>query len=281
MLLRERISFFLSKTGLIHFSIITFTIFTFSLLINTDNLGEVNAQINTTNTLAQFNPGQVIAQPPLDANTGQVIKLPGSVVGIKDPQTGQIEVQDIRLQPPIVKGGSITSSTSDVNSALGLSSSLVNPTTDKFGSGLTAAAAIGLSSVLSSNTVVTTSAPGPTYNPPLKKCDTGTAGPTVTTGGFDIAKYIVTGKLNKDKIKGDKFSFNIFSDLVKNDGAEIKGQDAPYKANYATKDGDKIADINLDEIATICIDTAKIVNVAEITDIDLDDSALFESLNYE
>jgi len=147
--------------------------------------------------------------------------------------------------------------------------------------GITVNDAIGLSSVLSSKTAVVTTAPGPTYNPPLKECPTGDPKATTTLGGFDIAKYVITGKLNKDKIKGDKFAFNIFSDLVKNDGAEIKGKDAPFKANYATEDGDKIADIDLDEIATVCIDTAKIVNVDEKTDIDLEDSTLFESLEYD
>jgi len=156
-----------------------------------------------------------------------------------------------------------------VNDAIGLSSVLSSND------------AIGLSSVLSSKTAVVTTAPGPTYNPPLKECPTGDPKATTTLGGFDIAKYVITGKLNKDKIKGDKFAFNIFSDLVKNDGAEIKGKDAPFKANYATEDGDKIADIDLDEIATVCIDTAKIVNVDEKTDIDLEDSTLFESLEYD
>src|SRR5918993_4116406 len=63
-------------------------------------------------------------------------------------------------------------------------------------SGLTLDGAIGLSSVLSSNTAVTSDAPGPTYNPPLKKCDTASPDANnLNLGGFDIAKYIVTGKL--------------------------------------------------------------------------------------
>jgi len=277
MLRPKQISSLSTKNNLMNLFIITILALTLSILINIENLDEVNAQINTTNTLAQFNPGRVIVQPPLDADTGQVIKLPGTLEAIKNADTGQIEIENIRLQPPIVEGGSITSD-------LGLSSSL-NPTTDKFGNVLgsfdVANDAIGLSSVLSGKTAVVTDAPGPTYNPPLKLCDTGGTDVNSLKGGFDIAKYVITGKLNKDKIKGDKFAFNIFSDLVKNDGAEIKGKDAPFKANYATEDGDKIADIDLDEIATVCIDTAKIVNVDEKTDIDLEDSTLFESLEYD
>ena len=144
--------------------------------------------------------------------------------------------------------------------------------------GITVNDAIGLSSVLSSKTAVATTAPGPTYNPPLKECPTGET--AANKGGFDIVKYVFTGKLNKDKIKGDKFAFEIFSDLVKNDGAEIEGKDAPYKARFHTNNGGS-SDVDLDEIATLCIDTAKIVNVDEKTDIDLEDSTLFESLGYD
>ena len=278
MLRPKKISSLSTKNNLMNLFIITILALTLSILINIENLDQVNAQINTTNTLAQFNPGRVIVQPPLDADTGQVIKLPGTLEAIKNADTGQIEIENIRLQPPIVEGGSITGD-------VGLSSLLNNPTLSPpssiLGSNLIPNEAIGLSSVLSSKTAVATTAPGPTYNPPLKECPTGDPKATTTLGGFDIAKYVITGKLNKDKIKGDKFAFNIFSDLVKNDGAEIKGKDAPFKANYATEDGDKIADIDLDEIATVCIDTAKIVNVDEKTDIDLEDSTLFESLEYD
>jgi len=275
MLRPKKISSLSTKNNLMNLFIITILALTLSILINIENLDQVNAQINTTNTLAQFNPGRVIVQPPLDADTGQVIKLPGTLEAIKNADTGQIEIENIRLQPPIVEGGSITGD-------VGLSSLLNNPTLSPpssiLGSNLIPNEAIGLSSVLSSKTAVATTAPGPTYNPPLKECPTGET--AANKGGFDIVKYVFTGKLNKDKIKGDKFAFEIFSDLVKNDGAEIEGKDAPYKARFHTNNGGS-SDVDLDEIATLCIDTAKIVNVDEKTDIDLEDSTLFESLGYD
>ena len=129
------------------------------------------------------------------------------------------------------------------------------------------------------NPTLTTSATAatPTYNPPLMKCNTAASD---TEGGYDIAKYAVTGNLNKDRLKGDDFTFQIFSDLVEGDDTEITGDDAPYKASILTDDGDKSLEVKLKEISTACIDTQHVVNLKKIAEIDLDESDVFRSLSY-
>jgi hypothetical protein len=124
----------------------------------------------------------------------------------------------------------------------------------------------------------TGNAAGPTYNPPLKRCSTTES--ANKEGGFDLAKYMITGDLDKDKLKGNDFDFQIFADLVKDDDAEIKGNDAPYKASVLTDDAKKKAKVKLQEIATVCIDTQHVINIKEKTEIDLDKSEVFKSLGY-
>ena len=126
-------------------------------------------------------------------------------------------------------------------------------------------------------TLATSADAGPTFNPPLKKCDTAGTG---TEGGFDIAKYVITGDFNKDKLKGNDFDFDIFADLVANDETEINGKDAPYKANILTKNNKEKTKVNLDEIATVCIDVQHVINIKKEQAIDLDKSALMKSLDY-
>jgi hypothetical protein len=126
-------------------------------------------------------------------------------------------------------------------------------------------------------TLATSAEAGPTFNPPLKKCDTAGTG---TEGGFDIAKYVITGDFNKDKLKGNDFDFDIFADLVANDETEINGKDAPYKANILTKNNKEKTKVQLDEIATVCIDVQHVINIKKEQAIDLDKSALMKSLDY-
>jgi hypothetical protein len=73
------------------------------------NMDDVDAQINETQTLIQQNPGVIELQPPIDAETGEVIELPGTIVAIKDPVTGQLITKEIKLQPPKVTGPSLSS----------------------------------------------------------------------------------------------------------------------------------------------------------------------------
>jgi hypothetical protein len=120
-------------------------------------------------------------------------------------------------------------------------------------------------------------AASPTYNPPLAKCKTTATG---TEGGFDIAKYVVTGDFNKDKLTDNDFAFQIFSDLVEGDEAEIKGDDAPYKANILTDKDKKKTKVKLEEIATVCVDIQHVVNLKKKAAINLDESAVFRSLDY-
>jgi len=115
-----------------------------------------------------------------------------------------------------------------------------------------------------------------TFNPPLTKCEIGASN---NAGGFDMAKYVITGKFNRYMLKGDMFTLQIFADLVKDDGAEIEGKDAPYKANILTNNDGK-SDIDLIEIATECIDIQQIYNVQEKTEINLKNSPLLKSLDY-
>jgi hypothetical protein len=115
-----------------------------------------------------------------------------------------------------------------------------------------------------------------TFNPPLTKCEIGASN---NAGGFDMAKYVITGKFNRYMLKGNMFTLQIFADLVKDDGAEIEGKDAPYKANILTNNDGK-SDIDLIEIATECIDIQQIYNVQEKTEINLKNSPLLKSLDY-
>ena len=117
----------------------------------------------------------------------------------------------------------------------------------------------------------------PTFNSPLATCNTGAKD---TAGGFDLAEYVITGDFDKDKLRGEDNTFQVFADLVKDDGAEIEGKDAPYKMNVLTDDGDKKVKAGINEIATICTDIQKVKNIDKETEIDLDKSPLFKSMNY-
>jgi hypothetical protein len=94
------------------------------------NMDDVNAQINKTRTLVvQQNPGIIELQPPIDAQTGEVIELPGTVVAIKDPQTGQLITKEVKFQPPNVTGPSWSSTINQeplLDTNLGLLSSVPN-----------------------------------------------------------------------------------------------------------------------------------------------------------
>jgi hypothetical protein len=258
------------------------------ILFSTNNIDYVHGQTNgtSTQTLIQQNPGVVELQPPIDAETGQTIKLPGTAVTVKDPETGQLVVEEIKLQPPVVTGPSLSSTINQeplLDANLGLLSTVPNSPIGNPNAafGLTTSGQGGGIGVLAStvNPTLTTSASagGPTFNPPLKKCDSTATG---TEGGFDIAKYVITGDFNKDKLKGNDFDFDIFADLVEDDEATIKGKDAPYKANILTDNNKEKIKVKLDEIATVCIDVQHVINTKKEQAIDLDKSALMKSLDY-
>jgi hypothetical protein len=237
------------------------------ILFSINNIDYAHGQTNgtTTQTLVQQNPGVIKLQPPIDAQTGQTIKLPGTVVGIRDPVTGEITTREVKLQPAKVTGPSLSStipSSNNNNDNLELLSKVL-PTYPVGGSSAALEPpTLGdnnteLSSLTNPQLTASSDAPSPTFNPPLKKCDTTTTG---TEGGFDLAKYVVTGKFDKNKIKGDDFKFQIFADLVKDDGAEINGKDAPYKATILTNNFGE-SPVDLTEITTVCIDTQQIINL--------------------
>jgi hypothetical protein len=73
------------------------------------NMDGVDAQINETQTLIQQNPGVMELQPPIDVETGEAIELPGTIVAIKDSNTGQLITKEVKLQPPKVTGPSLSS----------------------------------------------------------------------------------------------------------------------------------------------------------------------------
>jgi hypothetical protein len=264
------------------------------ILFSINNIDDAHGQNNgtTTQTLVQQNPGSIELQPPIDAQTGQTIKLRGTAVTIKDPVTGQLVVEEIKLQPPEVTGPSLSSTVNQeplLDANLGLLSTAPNSPIGNpnaaFGLTTTGqSSGIGALGSTVNPTLATSADAGPTFNPPLKNCATSPAG--TSKGGFDLAKYAFTGNLNKDRLKGDEFAFQIFADLVANDGVEIKGDDAPYKANMLTDlkdhDRDEIdkVDVKLDEIATVCIDTQHAINTQNIEEIDLERSLLFKELNY-
>jgi hypothetical protein len=136
---------------------------------------------------------------------------------------------------------------------------------------------LGLFSTINPELTASAEAPGPTFNPPLAKCESSG---TATEGGFDLAKYVITGDFNKDELKGNDFTFDIFADLIENDEAEIKGKDAPYKANILTDNTKEKTKVHLDEIATVCIDIQSVVNIKKEQEIGLSKSALMKSLDY-
>ena len=73
------------------------------------NISEIDAQANRTQALTiQLEPGVVEFQPPVNINTGQTIKLPGTLIGVKDPITGQIIARDVKFISPEVTGPSVT-----------------------------------------------------------------------------------------------------------------------------------------------------------------------------
>jgi hypothetical protein len=250
-------------------------------LISINNIDYVYAQFNETQR-TQLNVGTIEPQPLVNTETGQDIMFPGKLIGITDPQTGQIIAKEVQIIPPKVTGPSVTSSNAD-----GLFSTSGLPDSGQGGVGvpittegrLTGNELSGSELLFSTSgatpTTLGNSAP-PTFNPPLKKCDTVAS----EGGGFDIAKYAFTGNMDKDKLKGDDFAFQIFADLVDGDDYEIEGEDAPYKATMLTDNGDKKVNIHMKEIATLCIDTQHAINIEKITAVDLEKSDLFKSLEY-
>lgn len=194
------------------------------------NVSDVDAEVNRTQELTvQSNLAVIEFQPPVDTNTSQRIELPGNLIGINDPNIGQMNSRDIKFVPPISKDVIIGNRTP------------LNETNPKLATKSTTAI--------------------PTFNPPLKRCSTTEDDKRKgLDDGFDFSKYMITGKFDKDKLKGNDFDFQIFSDLVKDDEAETKGNHAPYKANFVT-DQDNKTKVELEEIATMCIDIQDVVNL--------------------
>lgn len=257
------------------------------ILTYSSSVEEVNAQtFNSTTAKTQFNPTKITVGPPIDVNTGQTVAVPGSVKVYTDPITGQETVIEAKPTTPDVEGWSIVSTESanldsELSAALGLASTTTSQSPEginMIGSGNFAPDILGLLSTSTDQIVrPADKAATPTFNSPLAFCNTGAKD---TAGGFDMAEYVVTGDFDKDKLRGEDNTFQIFADLVKDDGAEIEGKDAPYKMNVLTDDGDKKVKAGINEIATICTDIQKVKNIDKETEIDLNKSPLFKSMNY-
>jgi hypothetical protein len=258
------------------------------ILFSINHIDYAHGQTNgtTTQTLVQQNPGVIELQPPINTQTGQKIELQGTAVIIKDPVTGQLIVEEAKLQPLEIHYPSLSSAINQeplLNANLGLLSTVPNSPFGNSGTafGVTTTGQcsniIGLDSSIKPRLTDSDYVPGPTFNPPLKKCDTNATG---IEGGFDIAEYVITGEFDKDKLKGDDFAFDIFADLVGGDQAESNGDDAPYKANILTDNNKEKTKVKLDEIATVCIDVQNIVNIKKDQEIGLNKSALVKSLDY-
>ena len=267
-------------------------ILSIQIILGYYTISEVNAQIDQTENLTnqsqslQVNPGTIEPQPLKDARTGVDQKFPGKLIGILDPNTGQIIAKKVEVIPPKVTGPSVVGNsqanglfgTAPPETGLGGFGAPVNPNGVLTNEGLGTELLFSTSSpVLTPNAGVGNAAP-PTYNPPLKKCDTGASGNSL--GGFDIAKYSFTGNMDRDNLKGDEFGFQVFADLVDNDDFEIEGEDKPYKVTMLTDNGDEKVKVHMKEIATLCIDTQNAINVEQITEVDLEKSDLFRSLEY-
>jgi hypothetical protein len=212
------------------------------------------------------------------------VAVPGSVKVYTDPITVQETVIEAKPSTPDIEGWSIVSTESanldnELSAALGLASSTVSNLPEGATIGSEFAAGLGLASTSGVKQVENSAAGIPTFNPPLMRCLTGAATNT-ESGGFDVAKYIFSTRFDEDKLKGDDFVFQVFADLVNGDGVTINGEDAPFKAQILTDDGDKDVNVNLKEIGTNCIDVQHAVNVDELKEIDLNKSPLFKSMNY-
>jgi len=261
------------------------------LTISLNNIDYVHGQNETRTQATQINPGTIEPQPLVNTDTGQDVALPGRLIGVQDPKTGQIIAKEVEVIPPKVTGPSAVT-TLNGNPLAQTIGDLPNNAAGGPGLGLPGQVS-GNEPLLSTNQLLfSTSNPAlttlgnaapPTFNPPLKKCETGVSD---SNGGFDIAKYGFTGNMDKNQLQGDEFAFQIFADLVDGDDYEIEGKDAPYKATMLTdltdntdNDNKKI-NVHLKEIATLCIDTQHAINIEQITQVDLEKSELFKTLEY-
>jgi len=121
-----------------------------------------------------------------------------------------------------------------------------------------------------------TTATTPTFNPMFSECDQGE---DTNLYKWEAAKYAITAKIgDKDKLKGNDFSFDIFADIL-NDDASFDSKDYPYKADIKTEH-DKETKINIKEFMTLCADIVDL-DVAKATQVDLGKSEALKELGFD
>ena len=79
------------------------------IIVYINNIDYAYGQVNETQSL-QVNPGTITPQPLKDARTGVDQKFPGKLIGILDPNTGQIIAKEVQFVPPEVTGPSVVGS---------------------------------------------------------------------------------------------------------------------------------------------------------------------------
>ena len=121
-----------------------------------------------------------------------------------------------------------------------------------------------------------TTANTPTFNPMFSECDQGDDDNLYK---WEAAKYAITAKIgDKDKLKGNDFSFDIFADIL-NDDASFDSKDYPYKADIKTEHNTETK-INIKEFMTLCADIVDL-NVAKATQVDLGKSEALKELGFD
>jgi len=121
-----------------------------------------------------------------------------------------------------------------------------------------------------------TTATTPTFNPMFSECDQGE---DTNLYKWEVAKYAITARIDdKDKLKGNDFSLDIFADIM-NDDAYFDSKDYPYKADIKTEDN-KETKINIKEFMTLCADIVDL-GVAKATQVDLGKSEALKELGFD
>jgi hypothetical protein len=150
----------------------TLTLFIISIIYSY-NVDDINAQINQTQVITiQSNQDHIDFQPLADINPGKTIESPVNLIEINDSNTDQINLIHTKYVHHIFNDVIIGNRT------------ILNETNLTFFTNST-----------------TTS---PTFNPPLKRCSSMDKD---KRKGFDnesdLAKHMITGKFDKNKLKGN------------------------------------------------------------------------------
>jgi hypothetical protein len=268
------------------FSLVTtfIIISSLSFLINIHPMENVVATIASRNTTITATPPTIEAQSPVDAKTGAEIVLPPEKLVVIDPNTGQPQIiADAIIKDPVIRGGSLQQVTNEdggeafIDEGLGGGNGIIR---EDANAGDQTVDVLGDGGFLRLETDIATGAAiledgtksAPTFNPFFRSCDQSV---------HDVAKYSITGEVDKFRMKDNDFSLNIFADLIVNDlyNFDKKDKNYPYKANFKIGNDDVIK-VDLDEFNTNCIDLVTIQNPKD-AQVNLAKSEALKGLGFE